>query len=204
MTFWGGSGSGSGSADPCLWLMDSDPDPEQDPDPYIWLVDPDPDPGGPKTSGSGGSGFESGSVTLTEREIFFVFFSFYVSFLTPLQLPPLRYHLCRRTLGSNPGLLLLWHWQPGGLTTRLDLIIITDPNPGTAFPKQYGSDKNMNSTVKSANLFCTYMAQTVARLRAGAENKFPFLCLRTNQIDKYRTETCCVIGNYYSLRWVFL
>ena len=24
---------------------------------------------------------------------------------------------------------------------------------------------------------------------------------RTNMIDKYRTETCCVIGNYYSLRF---
>lgn len=23
---------------------------------------------------------------------------------------------------------------------------------------------------------------------------------RTNMVDKYRTETCCVIGNYYSLR----
>ena len=24
---------------------------------------------------------------------------------------------------------------------------------------------------------------------------------RTNMINKYRTETCCVIGNYYSLRF---
>jgi len=27
-----------------------------------------------------------------------------------------------------------------------------------------------------------------------------YLAHRTNMIDKYRTETCCVIGNYYSLR----
>ncbi len=30
--------------------------------------------------------------------------------------------LCRRMLGSNPGLLPLWHWQSGALTTRLNLI----------------------------------------------------------------------------------
>ena len=28
--------------------------------------------------------------------------------------------------------------------------------------------------------------------------------IRTNVIDKYRTETCCVIGNYYSLRYHYL
>jgi hypothetical protein len=39
---------------------------------------------------------------------------------TLLHLPPLRIPL--RMLGSNPGLLRLWHCQSDALTTRLDLI----------------------------------------------------------------------------------
>ncbi len=38
-----------------------------DPDPYLWLMNPDLDPGGPKTCGSGRSGFGSGSATLVMR-----------------------------------------------------------------------------------------------------------------------------------------
>jgi hypothetical protein len=30
--------------------------------------------------------------------------------------------LYRRMLGSNPGLLRLWHWQSEALTTQLDLV----------------------------------------------------------------------------------
>ncbi len=56
------------------------------------------------------------------RESFF-YSSFNVRYSTLLCLPPpLPIPLCRRMLGSHPGLLRLWQWQPDALTTRLDLI----------------------------------------------------------------------------------
>ncbi len=36
-------------------------------------------------------------------------------------------------LGSNPGLLPLWHWQPDALTTRLDLIKAHIPTERNSF-----------------------------------------------------------------------
>ncbi len=42
----------------------------------------------------------------------------YVLYSTLLHLTPHRFQM----LGSNPGLLLLRHWQSDALTTRLDLI----------------------------------------------------------------------------------
>ncbi len=48
------------------WQKDPDPGLDPDQNPYPWLMnpDPDPDPGGPKTYGSDGSRFGSGSATL--------------------------------------------------------------------------------------------------------------------------------------------
>ncbi len=50
-----------------------------------------------------------------------VFFS-YVRYSTLLHLCRLSIPLCRRIVGTNPGLLWLWHRQPATLTTQLDLI----------------------------------------------------------------------------------
>ncbi len=54
-------------------------------------------------------------------EFLFYFFLFYFiqhCFICRPQIP--------LWLGSNPGLLRLWHWQPDALTTRLDLVLLAE------------------------------------------------------------------------------
>ncbi len=50
------------------------------------------------------------------------FWIFSVLYSTLLHLPPLRFQLCQRKLGSNPGQLRLRHRLSDALTTRLHLI----------------------------------------------------------------------------------
>jgi hypothetical protein len=51
------------------------------------------------------------------------FYGFLCTLINTVSAAAPQIPLCRRMLGSNPGLLGLWHWQSAGLTTRLDLIL---------------------------------------------------------------------------------
>jgi hypothetical protein len=55
------------------------------------------------------------------RGIFLDFLSPCTTFNTASPAAP-QIPLCRRVLGSNPGLLRLRHWQSDALTTQLDLV----------------------------------------------------------------------------------
>ncbi len=68
----------------------------------------------------GFSWFPTSAIFSIHKQVFF----WYALYLTPLHLPPLWFRCVRECWdrSSNPGLLLLWHWQSEALTTRLDLV----------------------------------------------------------------------------------
>jgi hypothetical protein len=86
----------------------------------------DPDTGGPKTRGSGGSGFGSGSGTLvgTTRQffskgVFYGFLRYFLNFSTLFHLLTLRFHLSEAA-GIESRTVATFAFLPDALKIRLE------------------------------------------------------------------------------------